>query len=721
MMHLHKIHISAIIIISILSISTLSACTFSVPLEASSGSPVIEWTKTYGGPDDDVATSIVQTKDKGYVLAGSTKSFGQGSTDCWLIRTDLLGNVIWNRTYGGTNSDDVFSIFETSDGGYVIAGNTLSFDAGNSKIWLFKVNALGDIQWNKTYDGQASCAAQTNDGGYILVGNILLKTDALGNLEWSKPISGFSVAESNDEGYAVTYNVNKGFCLVKTDAFGNVESNKTYLVVEDPAAPTDAWGVSMIETRDEGYIVMGGRHGGAGSSTGFMYKIDSNGSKEWVNFYYGRIGKAVVQTVDGGYAVTGRAQYTSQRLFVIKTDEIGNVQWEIAAGYEGYSPPCSIIQTVDEGFALATSWPPFLLRGWEFYLCKISPYPRHNVAVSNVEVSPSPIQEGLVSVINVTVQNDGDYDEITEVFLYSDSSPIDSQNVTLLKGASKVVTFSWNTTGVKLGQHIMLANATHVIGETYTQDNIGQAIIMVMAGSKISISTVTSSVLVGLQISISGTLTDHREKAISGELVFLSYKVLGIETWNTITSVYTENNGHYSAIWIPTATGYFTLKAEWTGNATYFGISNITTLSVVPYNNKYVFAVESNSTISALAFNSTANELSFIASGPPGTMGYARVFISKELVANISDLKVYVDEGQVNYVTTSTDSSWILCFSYEHSTHDIVIAIPEFPSVLFLPLLLVSTLGAVVLSKKRRQKKRDLREKSPFDFLEHLA
>jgi hypothetical protein len=266
----------------------------------------------------------------------------------------------------------------------------------------------------------------------------------------------------------------------------------------------------------------------------------------------------------------------------------------------------------------------------------------------------------------------------------------------------------------------MLANATHVIGETYTPDNIGQAIIMVMAGSKISISTLTSCTLVGLQISISGTLTDHREKAISGELVFLLYKALGLE-WNTITSVYTETNGHYSAVWIPTATGYFTLKAEWAGNATHFGTNNSTTLSVIPYNNKYAFAVESNSTISALAFNSTANELSFIASGPPGTMGYARVFISKELVANISDLKVYVDENQVNYVTTSTDSSWILYFSYEHSTHDIVIAIPEFPSVLFLPLLLFSTLGAVVLSKKRRQKKRDLREKSPVrQLLTHL-
>jgi len=136
---------------------------------------------------------------------------------------------------------------------------------------------------------------------------------------------------------------------------------------------------------------------------------------------------------------------------------------------------------------------------------------------------------------------------------------------------------------------------------------------------------------------------------------------------------------------------------------THFGASNTITLSSMPYQDQYVFSVESNSTISALTFNSTANELSFTASGPPGTLGYARVFISKELVANISDLKVYVDETRVDYVATPTDDSWLLYFVYEHSTHNIVVVIPEFPSVLIPPLLMIFTLGAVVFSKKRKQ------------------
>jgi hypothetical protein len=575
---------------------------------------------------------------------------------------------------------------------------------------LLKVDASGNVLWNKTYELDATCVVQTNDEGYIFVGNILLKVDALGDFQWSKNIVGSWVAES-EGGYIISLSVGGNYVrLIRTDTDGIVEWNKTCVLI-DPSSPTSGGLFHMIGTSDGGVIFTGWSYGGPGSQMLRIYKFNSTGDEEWETLQRGSTtaSAAIVQTDDGGYAITGKNVYTASNAFLIKINQTGGFQWGVGFGPDNYCG-IAVIETMEGGFVVT---------GQHIY--KFSPYPRHNIATSKVTVPSGRVKEGDSSPINVTVENNGDYDETTEVFLYNDSSPIDSQNLTLLKGAPKTVTFFWNTTGVELGQHIILANATRVIGETYTQDNIGQATIMIAAGSKISISTVTSSVLVGLQISISGILTDHREKPIPEELILLSYKVLGIETWNTITSVYTENNGHYSAIWIPTATGYFTLKAEWTGNATYFGISNITTLSVVPYNNKYVFAVESNSTISALAFNSTANELSFIASGPPGTMGYARVFISKELVANISDLKVYVDEGQVNYVTTSTDSSWILCFSYEHSTHDIVIAIPEFPSVLFLPLLLVSTLGAVVLSKKRRQKKRDLREKSPFDFLEHLA
>jgi len=704
MMHLHTIHIFAIIIISILSISTLSACTFTVPLEASSGSPVVEWTATYG------AQAVVQTEDGGYLFAGSELGL--------LVKADSLGHVEWNRTYAGVTGS-LLAIFKTADEGYMATGAT------ENKTWLLKVDASGNVLWNKTHEIDATCVVQTGDEGYIFVGNILLKVNASGDLQWSKPIGGTWVTESED-GYIIGYQVHTEMGaydlivqLIGTDAEGITEWNKTCVLLKyDPTPPLHPTGFlsHVIGTNDGGILLTWIYYGGMHGADAYLqiYKFDSSGNVEWTISGGARSSAGgMVQTFDGGYVITGLNRdiyHQPTNAFLFKINQTGAGQWE--ADFE--SEKCcggTVIEMFDGGFLVTTNK----------HLYKFSPYPRHNIAISKVAVPSGRVKEGDFALIDVTIENNGDFDQITRVFLYNDSSSIDSQNVTVLTGTSETVTFSWNTTGVKIGQHTILANATRATDETYMQDNIGQAVIVIAAGSKISISTVTSTVLIGLQISISGTLTDHREKAISGELVFLSYQVFGVESWNIITSVSSETNGHYSAVWIPTATGYFTLKAEWTGNATYFGVSNVTTLSVVPYNNKYVFAVESNSTISVLAFNSTANELSFIASGPPGTMGYARVFISKELVANISDLKVYVDENQVNYVTTSTDSSWILCFSYEHSTHDIVIAIPEFPSVLFLPLLLVSTLGAVVLSKKRRQKKRDLREKSPFDFLEHLA
>ena len=664
----------------------ISVCWLEVkyimPAKASSGSPVVEWTTTYG------AQAVVQTEDGGYIFAGSEL----GS----LVKADSLGHIDWNRSYEGI-SNNVLSVFKTADGEYIATGVI------EDKTWLLKVDASGNVLWNKTHEIDATCVVQTDDEGYIFVGNILLKVNASGDLHWSKPIEGSWVAKS-EGGYIIAYGIGYHpfyLRLIRTDAEGIVEWNKTCVLIEDdPMAPLHPGGVlsHMIGTNDGGILLTWFLFGGMHSATPYLQinKFNSSGDKEWGTWIDANDGGAVVETFDGGYAITGQNRYYGwdypPNAFLIKINQTGAGQWGISFGPE-WCCGWAVIETIEHGFLVTTN---------KQQIYKFSPYPRHNITISKVTMPSSRVKEGDFSLINVTIENNGDYDETTEVFLYNDSSPIDSQNVTLLKGASETVTFFWNTTGVKIGQHLILANATWVTGETYIPDNLGQATIMIAAGSKISISTVTSCVLVGLHISISGTLTGHRENAISGELVFLSYKVFGTETWNAITSVYTEINGHYSAIWVPTATGYFTLKAEWTGNATYFGVSNITTLSVVPYNNKYVFAVESNSTISALAFNSTSNELSFTASGPSGTMGYARIFISNELVANISDLKVYVDETQVDYVAIPTDDSWLLYFVYEHSTHAIVIVIPEFPSVLILPLFMIFTLGAVVFSLRRQ-------------------
>jgi len=136
-------------------------------------------------------------------------------------------------------------------------------------------------------------------------------------------------------------------------------------------------------------------------------------------------------------------------------------------------------------------------------------------------------------------------------------------------------------------------------------------------------------------------------------------------------SCQTDNDGNYNVQWVNTASGPFIIKAEWTGNETYSGTSNSTTLSFLPYQDQQVFYVESNSTVSALAFNSTSMQLSFTVSGPSGTTGYVKATIAKSLLTNAQNVRVYIDENQLQYAVTSTPNSWVLTFNYFHSTHQI--------------------------------------------------
>jgi hypothetical protein len=157
----------------------------------------IIWAKTYGGTNSDEAYSVHQTSDGGYIVAGATYSFGAGNYDIFLMKTDANGNVIWAKTYGGTSTDYAYSVQQTSDGGYIVAGYTASFGAGSGDIFLIKTDANGNVQWAKTYGGigwdLAYSVQQTSDGGYIVAGLtisfgagnydiFLIKTDANGNI-----------------------------------------------------------------------------------------------------------------------------------------------------------------------------------------------------------------------------------------------------------------------------------------------------------------------------------------------------------------------------------------------------------------------------------------------------------------------------------------------------------------------------------------------------------
>jgi TolB-like protein len=313
----------------------------------------VQWAKTYGQTNWDRAHFVQQTPDGGYIVGGRISPVTAAIDDVLLIKTDANGNIIWAKTYGGSNDEDVFSFQQTSDGGYIVVGHTNSFGAGNFDFFLTKTDANGNLQWAKTYGGtsgeEAYSVQQTSDGGYIVAGAtssfgagsfdfLLIKTDANGNIIWAKTYGGtsgdkaYSVQQTSDGGYIVagaTSSFGAGgldFLLIKTDANGNIIWAKTY------GGSNDEDVFSFQQTSDGGYIVVGHTNSfGAGNFDIFLIKTDANGNLQWAKTYGGTsydYAYSVQQTSDGGYIVAGATSSFGAGSFdflLIKTDANGNI------------------------------------------------------------------------------------------------------------------------------------------------------------------------------------------------------------------------------------------------------------------------------------------------------------------------------------------------------------------------------------------------------------
>jgi outer membrane protein assembly factor BamB len=192
----------------------------------------------------------------------------------------------------------------------------------------------------------------------------------------------------------------------------------------------------------------------------------------------------------------------------------------------------------------------------------------------------------------------------------------------------------------------------------------------------LSVSCRSSTSYSGFNVQIDGYLTLN-ETGISGAPILLSYSVTGGKSWEDLTLVYTGSDGSYSATWLPSVTGNYLIKATYEGDTDTLGTSSeIVNFAVTNFAEKnLLFSVSSNSTVTSLAFNSTTSELSFTVSGPSETTGYVKVAIAKSLVSNAENIKVYLDGNQLNYEVTSNEDSWLLTFTYKHSTHQVMISL----------------------------------------------
>jgi len=204
--------------------------------------------------------------------------------------------------------------------------------------------------------------------------------------------------------------------------------------------------------------------------------------------------------------------------------------------------------------------------------------------------------------------------------------------------------------------------------------------IQVLPLTNLSVNTSVSSTELGFGVDINGTLTTKEGQPLQGKNIILSYQIPGVSAWNYFTSVTTDAKGTYSAAWLPTATGCFVIKAEWKGDDTQLGASDAKNISVIRSADNSLFFVESNSTLSSLSFNTSANEISFAVSGQAGTTGYVKFLISKTLLANLAQFAVYLDGKEIKFNATSTNSLYALYFEYSHSTHEVKIQLPGFTS-----------------------------------------
>jgi len=365
----------------------------------------LEWNVTLGGSNHDYGSSVQQTADGGYIVTGYTNSFGSGTYDAYLVKTNDRGNETWSKTFGGSESDAGYSVQQTSDGGYIVTGQTGTFGPGNTAVYLIKTDDQGNELWSQTIGGSdydyGHSVQQTTDGGYIVAGVTssftipvdvedlrevyLVKTNSEGYLIWNKTYGGphidvaNSVQQTSDGGYVVagiTYSFGAGsgdFYLVKTDSNGVMLWNRTF-----GGSGLDD-GRHVQQTEDGGYIVSGITQSfGAGGSDVFLVKTDSQGITQWENTFGGTgndFGYSVQETSDGGYIVTGFTNSFGAGefdVYLIRTDSDGNMTWSKTIGESGDERSYSVQQTLDGGYIVTGFTNSFGAGEYDVYLVKIA-------------------------------------------------------------------------------------------------------------------------------------------------------------------------------------------------------------------------------------------------------------------------------------------------------------------------------------------------------------
>jgi hypothetical protein len=329
---------------------------------AQNTAPSILWQKSLGGSNsefmDYFGTRQTQTSDGGYILIGSSTSNdgdvsgNHGNEDYWIVKLNANRNIIWQKSLGGSGRDVPYGVQQTSDGGYIVAGNSNSIDGdvtgnhGLEDFWVVKLNSSGSITWQKSLGGSKGDAGfdiqQTSDGGYIVAGN-------------SESIDG---DVSGNHGLIDMW-------VVKLNVSGSITWQKSF------GGSNNDFASSIQQTSDGGYIVFGESYSNDGDVSGnhgdvdyWVVKLNSGGIITWQKSLGGSNpdwGAAIQQTNDGGYIVAGNSQssngdvsinYGNEDFWIVKLNSSGSITWQKSLGGSALDAPYSIKQTIDGGYII---------------------------------------------------------------------------------------------------------------------------------------------------------------------------------------------------------------------------------------------------------------------------------------------------------------------------------------------------------------------------------
>ncbi len=313
--------------------------------------------KTFGGPEAESGWNVKKASGDGYILAASTASFSSGPKDAYLIKTDDLGNLEWTRTYGEGGAEDCLDVIWAHKSGYLLVGSTTSFGYGESDVYVVKTGAAGMLEWDATYGGDDHDAAysvlKTNDGGYVIAGYsssfsemnsdaYVIKIDGEGGPVWDKTFGRYgwdvfySVENAPGGGYiAAGYTGSKGagktdIYVIRMDSSGNSLWARTY------GGKRHDRGICIKKAGDNGYIIAAKTMSYASRGFGWdtmLMRIDAEGNSVWSKTFPAtglEAGNCVAAAGEYIYYTAIKKCYgiCKSDILAVKADLNGNILWE---------------------------------------------------------------------------------------------------------------------------------------------------------------------------------------------------------------------------------------------------------------------------------------------------------------------------------------------------------------------------------------------------------